>query len=745
MKKIALFFRWFWPVLVWIGLVALAFFVRVDDYAHYKANPQICFFQNKPLLSALDGTYYMRYARDLVEGVYTRHDPLRHFERRMPPPLMSSLAAGITLLTGWPIEKVAFYLPAWLGVLLIFPVYGFGSLCGDRLCGWIAAAIAAVAPYFVYRSGMGWFDTDCMNVTWAMTTAYLFACFGLNKTLWRYVFLFLGWLTVGLFVWWWDMAPKEAFLIGAMPFGLAVVLFYRPRRWEWVFVGLALVVIVAVVWVKWPAVRSLTHEVSKRIVSRYHFLAATQRGNAPALNVGTSEQLNTSLTFIKDSMTRSWFSFGLALIGLVGMAIKKFRVFLMLSSLMALSLLAILFAQRFVIFLTPLIGLGLGFVISYGWQTASGAGQTAEDDENRQSEIRNPKMNGPQLNRKARNRIVRGRMLAGLSAAALAWTLFWPLHTLITRITVWPKTEAYRIEGLDLLSRHTPSNAVVWAWWDLGYGIQYWGRRKSLFDGEIHGGKLTVYNGIPLAERSERGAANFMCFTATYGVRFVDRLLKACAMERKQGMAFIRQVFAAGPTGGYALLNKTKLHKVHPWHYKTAKQWIRAFYPDKVRPTYLFLDKFTMDVAYWWYWFGTWDPETHQTKHPMYIPFYGVKMTNEVVTGDRELRFEVSSGIASYRQGAKVVQVPVHTLFVRTPTEAQIMRNNRPGAELNVNLEHGFAVLMEPEMGETLFNRLFVRRDPRIKHFKLVVDNAPFFQIWHVGAERFDPKMAEGL
>ena len=62
----------------------------------------------------------------------------------------------------------------------------------------------------------------------------------------------------------------------------------------------------------------------------------------------------------------------------------------------------------------------------------------------------------------------------------------------------WPKEIPSIIEGIESLTRLSPADTVVWAWWDHGYPIVYWGRRATINDGSVHSGLRTVCNAIPL-------------------------------------------------------------------------------------------------------------------------------------------------------------------------------------------------------------------------------------------------------
>jgi dolichyl-diphosphooligosaccharide--protein glycosyltransferase len=156
----------YWGVLTLIVLAAL--WLRVDDLIAWRQRPQQAFFQGRPLMITFDGYYYLSLARDLLEGTYEDLDSQRGVPasppRPMPPPLLSLLTAAIARWTAWPLEWIALLLPPLLGVGLAVPLLLLSGLYGGRLIALVAVTMGLFPPYYVYRSHMGWFDTDCLNV-----------------------------------------------------------------------------------------------------------------------------------------------------------------------------------------------------------------------------------------------------------------------------------------------------------------------------------------------------------------------------------------------------------------------------------------------------------------------------------------------------------------------------------------------------------------------------------------------------
>ncbi|MFO7728885.1 MAG: STT3 domain-containing protein, partial [Desulfonatronovibrio sp.] len=199
--------RWF-EALALILILCIGLFVRLEDLDDWKERPSEAFYQNEPLLTCFDGYYYLNFTRDLLWGNYDRIDWKRDVpdgtERPFPPPLLSVVTAGIAKISPYSLNWIAAVLPAFIGVLLAVPLYAMGRFYGGAAMGLTAALVGVVSPFYAYKSGLGWFDTDIMNVTWVMAIAWCALWFGVEKTVRRYWYFALGLIVSFLFYWWWD-------------------------------------------------------------------------------------------------------------------------------------------------------------------------------------------------------------------------------------------------------------------------------------------------------------------------------------------------------------------------------------------------------------------------------------------------------------------------------------------------------------------------------------------------------------
>ncbi len=693
----------------------LGIFIRMEDYRMLKEIDRLTFYQGHPILTTVDGYYYLRFAKDLIEDVYLDRDPWRNLNRPMPPPLLSIITVGLVRLTGQPLELVAFFLPPFLGVLLFIPVFFWGRHFGGTLTGCLAALFCLVMPFYASRSAIGWLDTDILNITLLMTCAYFFLCFGREKRLRRYGWLAAAGLVWLLTLWWWDAARKEVLVIGATQLGLTILFFYRPagRIEKQLLVVFILLIGAVLLWYS-REVYGWFADFRDFMITRFHFITEGTENWAPQLSIGTSEQMRPDFTYLVISMTNNRFLLGVACIGLIWMSIGKLRSAVLLLPILGIGLLGVFFAVRFLIFLTPALSLGLAYCCARLWWLGA-----PPPNARRRVIVRLP------------DRCPAGLCcwsLRAMSVGLTAGLLLAVLWETRSSTLVLPKIHAYRIDGMNRIKQRLPKDAVVWSWWDNGYFIQYFSQRKTIFDGMIHSGWLNVYNAIPLATEDERMAANFIQFVSTHGIKGLQSFLDATCLPPPEAIDVCKNLMSAGPKEAMFLLTRMPLKSVDPWNCKTPHDWLRVLFPPDPPPIYLFLDQHMLDVGYWWFWFGTWDAKRGDGTAPLYLPFYRTWGDKHVIVGEPGLKVKIKPGVMESPMG----HLPIGHLYIRRGNEGVDLKYPQQGVRFEFHADYALAVAMDPLVAESIFNKLFVRCDPTLQHFHAVELYPPTFQIWEV-------------
>ena len=674
---------------VFLGLtLCMALWIRLDDLIAWQRLPQKAFHAERPLLVTFDGYYYLALARDLMNDAYTPQDHLRgvpdpvmrpHF-----PPLISLIAARLSMLTSISLDWVAILLPPLLGILLAIPLYLFGRLYGGTLMALVATFLGLCSSYYAYRSNLGWFDTDCMNVTFAMMIAYLFIQFGLQTGPRRYYYLTGGGLCTLAFLMWWDQTPASVLIISLAPLFFAVTLFYRPKGKElWIVTGVTFMGIVTLLTWQGP---QFFGDLYRQGLSLFGYITKAQVGDFPNIGASIFEQKRLAFDDLVQRTSGHVITFAIGVFGLGWLFWARKREAAALGILFVLGCFSFLYARRFLIFLNPFIAIGTGYVVHRLWQL--------------------------------RQKWSYWQAIVPVLAVLLCISTVAPSFGKV----FWPKEIPPITEGIERLNSLSPEDAVIWAWWDHGYPIVYWGQRATINDGSLHSGLRTVCNAIPLSSHSQSHAANFMHFYVSRGTRGMKNVFEAVGSSA-DAMVLIEKVLSADPESVDTLLVNAGLTPVDEWR--------RFFFAEKKRHLYLFLDLRLARTTYWWHWFGTWRPDEQRGDHPKFELIRNLRMANRRIRGV-QLEVNLEQGLVSYRK--KTYRLGQFYLKNGSKlTHATYGAAN--GLVFAFRSDDGVGALMEPGFSNTVFNQLFVLSKSQSPYFTMVAEYYPYYQIWRVSAD----------
>ncbi|WP_457577419.1 STT3 domain-containing protein [Desulfomarina sp.] len=682
-----------------LGLIFIAgVAVRCEDLRVWANHPEAGFYQGAPLLTNVDGYYYLRMAEELVKGTYSRTDGLRVVpdcpDRSSIPPFISVIAAVVHKLTSLPLRWVAVLVPVFLGPILIFPLYGIGRSFGGQIAGVISALAGVLSYTYFTRTSVGWYDTDCLNVTLTLAAIYCFLRFGEKKDGNRYRFLAAGLLNWFVFLWWWDTTPFVATLLSLIPLAIALLFYYRPPRSLRVPLGIfvLLVLLVVVVW-KGERIYDFLYSSFSGVFS---YLLQAETGPFPNISQVVGEQRELKFIEVVQGVTDSYPLLLLGFAGIIWLVLVNPKRSLFLAHLFFLSLAGMIWAQRFLIFLAPVFGLGIGFLAARLWM----------------------------FRQRLRIFTVAVPVLVALLAAIMVQADIRHLGRSIHDPALY--------DGFRYIKNNTPENAVVWAWWDLGHPLIYWSRRGTIADGASHGGAQSVYGSIPYATDNPRLAANFIQFYVAHGRAGVERFAEAVGKGFGYGVEFLKKVLAYSPEKSACLLQKADLRAVGSTD--SIDEWLAFLYPSEGRPVYFFLDYRLGMMAYWWYWLGTWGISDHRGLHSRIMPFYKVGMDEDGATNHKDFYADFRTGkviLPAMKKNLRSLSVYDQSGLVK-----RVKYHHDAMAHLEIYKPAFYALLLREDIRESLFNRFFLRHESS-RFFLPLKLKTPVYQIYRVAGDRY--------
>lgn len=557
-------------ILLLLVIAGLGIFVRVESILTWPVRSDIFFTGDQPVLTDVDGYYYLNIAKELGGRSYSTLDGKRAFpegiNRAERPSLLPVLLHHVSAVSGLSLNWVAIWLPVILSITLLVPVFFFGHYFGSVHGAIGAVAVAALAPYYAERTRLSQMDTDSLNLVLPLCCAYLFMRFGKTATARRYGYLAGGLFCYAIFLWWWDMSPQAATLLALSPLAIALLCHYRPPAKEAIlFGGLALITLLTLNW--YADIFGLFVQFGKTALAKLAYISKETLSIFP--NIGGSISEQQRFGFI-EALVRNIANLGcllLAVIGLVMLALREKTKLLYLLPMAVIGTFGFMFAMRFTFFLTPILAIGFGnfFATMY-----------------------------PKIGRKYLY-----YSCYGLALASLAWVSIGHTRYFL------PTFRGEIITGMTRLKEKTPDNAIIWSWWDEGHPLVYWSDRATVNDGMVHGGDRDYFTALPMVGDDFRFAANFMQFYAVHGRPGITAFMQSTGSSFAQAMGYLQTILRSGPERGKEFLESLTFTDEG----QKRLSGINYYYPSKAPPIYLFLDSRMPQAFRWIYWYGTWDTE----------------------------------------------------------------------------------------------------------------------------------------
>ena len=461
-------------------VLAFIFSVGLRIYWIYWASGYPQFFWNDQLMiNTNDGYAFAEGARDYLAGFHQPND-LSYID--FP---LAKLTAWLKMILPFSFESIILYLPMILSSLIVVPILLISAEFKCLRAGFIGALVACVAHSYYNRTMSGYYDTDMLNIVFAM-----FVLWGLVRicTKGDRLSLILTPIFIGIYLWWYpssftlNSAFLGIFIVYSLifqrkrvinyeaiillflsitwislflKFGLIFALFfffiYKKELVNWRILGIIGVLVLALFIIKGglnPIWFNLRFYIFRDIADNAH--------NASAIfhyfNVNQTIQESGIVPpkIFMERISSHTIVFVIALFGYALLCFKH-KEFLLSLPLLALGFLANKAGLRFTIYAVGVMGLSFGYILYFG--------------------IKN--LNMP----KFLQRIL--LFSATLAALYPAWTHIRDYKS----DTVFFRSE---VEILDKLKNIAGREDYVLAWWDYGYPIRYYSDTKTLIDGGKH-------------------------------------------------------------------------------------------------------------------------------------------------------------------------------------------------------------------------------------------------------------------
>lgn len=708
------------------AVLAAGFYVRTERVFEWNANKELYFANGEPSFLDLDGCYYLQTAKEILKGTYTPIDTKRAYPetatRPQHPSLLSYSLAYFSKLSGLSLNWTAVFFPVVLGLCIAFPLYFFSSFYGSFTTVIGSLTIGLLSHYYSSRTTLGRIDTDCLVVFFPLACAYFFMRFGTETAKKRYAYFSVGTLFYLLFLWWWDMSPTAVSVLSLSPLLVALIFHYHPKGNEGVkfYAVLSLAVCAGCYVIGYDGIV----KIFQSILGQFSYISKQEAGLFPNIGLSIEEQGTFSFSTIADTAITGMVSLVFAVCGLVLLAKKKRTLSFYLLPLLVIGCFGVFFAERFLIFLTPVLAIGFGYFFSEALATT-------------------------------KNKIL----------ATFLYVLFLGYITSTTLLTQRGNSTFFSgqiVQGMMELDKVTPKNAVIWSWWDEGHPLIYWADRATISDGWMHGGMLTYCTALPLAANDYRLAANFMQFYVVRGQQGINQFTAAAGPDFETGMQLLKTVLSNGPE---VVDNSLQLGKFDSNFFEKHGLSAREFFfPPHAPPVFIFLDIHLLRIQRWIHWYGSWNTDKKSGSQTLpTIIINDVKFDQEGFPDDPRFSFNEQNGTlelnGTFEQPASMSGVRIIKGSEQRTIEYAELPKYQNSYAFSVRMkdvilanqmfsdkgryfadfipQHNQIAIRDEQTSDALINHLFYQKnDSSSKYFEAIDVSETAFQIWRVRGEQ---------
>ena len=620
---------WFF-VGVLLACFAVSVGVRYQQFETWKLTPQAYFVGERPMMTTLDAPYWLRWAREYNEGVFGQKNGLRiypektdvysgmsvpqYFQdtpvdftlekhtgsaptlsstspeapeiRYLDIPLLSFLIAHIAPFFNYNYYLAGTLLIPLLASLFILPLGIYFFWISIPVSGLLGGLIGTFASGYYMRSSIGRIDTDMLNLFFPVFTGLLILLAGRGKSERSILLYAMGaGFSLFLFQWWYGKAGFTLAYFVVLVFSL----FVQQIRFRTILIGAFLFVLFSQPSIFMSGTGTIQNFLKAYFTIENVSEVLIENGTTPASfpNTMTTNSevdhvpMDEVLRRVLSNIKLDW----IGVLGFLGVAVFRWRVLLPLVPMLALGLLSFQSSNRFIMYLGPFIGIGLGCLFQLGVDGAfyvltqrgkvDKKAQSATEKNNhidvkfvtqRRKEANEVKKQFPETVFGATvftkfdwlNWTRQGTLYLGMAV------FFWLIsgHTAISFV---PRPSIYTGLYATFLEvkKRVPENAAILTWWDYGYAITDATKLPTFHDGGGQFSPKTYFIARGFISHDQDELYDITQYLSTESNRGIvennsspEDLLKAIRNPEQKPWDPIYLFFTADMTGKYGAISK---------------------------------------------------------------------------------------------------------------------------------------------------------------------------------------------
>lgn len=685
------FLKIYYPFLLLFVVVFWGLYIRFEDKNFWHSNQALFYYKDKPIYSEYDSFYFARLAEDIKQGVF-RTGEIDHY--RVFPDNSSSAkldeknvfyakyqVPGVFISVTWAylskwfnlsLETLTFYLIPILAVSVVLPLFFYFKDLGCAYAGLLGGLVAIASPMYWGRTNLMRLDQDVLNLTLPFLAAYFFyKFFSSVKNRVKYLWISLASLVV-LFYYLWYGHPNLCFVLIFM-FLIRYLWDKKLKLTKEDYLYLA-ILIVPQIWYIYEGPYHLFIQVKTLVFNIKTTTSAEQLfKDFPNVFMSISELQRESFDKVLETAVYSPI---LGILGIIGVILcfgYYFKNLFFLLPFLGIGFLSFVSGARFIMYLSPFIGIGIGFLVHFLFEKALGYLDLFKQKE-KQVIIVN----------------LIGSLFLGLVFLVQKPVISWASY---------PKVFSPIVKDMDYLKQRTPQGSAIWTWWDYGYAFQYYSRRPTFHDGGSQASPKTYFIARSFTTSDPKEAWFITSFITNYG-------LKGIAEELKKGISA-----------------KELVKKVQEGY----------FSKDIKHPVYWVFTEDLIPKFAWIHYFGSYDFDKKQGIHGNIIAPEKCSMTTANVLDCQDIGAKLDLNVGVVTAGNQ--SIPIRKLVVKDPKgmiEKKFFENGVIVEIVKFKENHAALFILNPMLAETLFNKMYLLRSYDPAYFELVLDDFPHMVVYKV-------------
>lgn len=782
------------PIIIIILLFSIAFLLRADAvYLHNIPADMKPFYQDEsgqPYYSEMDSYYNFRLTQNyldnghlgdtIVNGTpWDLHSYAPEGRSAQYSPLIAYITAYVykflNLFSTIPLSVVAYWMAPFLASLCVIPAYLFMSRLTNDFGGIAAALLVATAPAYFAHTFAGFFDTDMFNVIMPILVVWFFVeSVRANNFRNRTIFALLSAISIFIFsvawIGWWYMfyiiigVGIIYILLSNYLFKMKTVKPFKeyPDKISWLkdqnelFPLLIFIVIGSIlIMINLGVVGFINSLIS--VIGATSIQSTVAAADYPNVYISISELQIPSISDVVGGVGLGAFVMGIICVPLLILKfmprsenngpkkvkvpkrkskprrrkkrnkskatevkaekkeltpeeMKKRKIYLFYIVLFAIWLLFTAYTvtkgSRFIEGFSISIGLAAGFSVGLIVPIIS-------------KNVKNLKYCA-----------LASLVLVAVVAAPSVYSAYAISQSVV------PGTDDSMYNTLLEIKNTTAPNTVIMSWWDFGHLFAAVGDRPVTFDGGTQTGPRAYWIGEALYTNNEDLSAGILRMLATSGDKGI-LTMENYTKNTGKSVEILNKILPLSKSEAQNILINT--YQFTP---EQAQNVLQYTHPSDPTPRLFVTSSDMLGKAAWWSYFGSWNFQNKSAQHYIYSAAQGqVQNNNGVISVTAQngvvaqiSNDNVSAGLKySQRNQTQVISPHKLTMVVNN----QIVKNEIVSAESPVSIflvvenNNALAIVMNKELEDSMFTRLFLFRGMGLTKFK-VASEKPGVTVWNV-------------